>query len=905
MNVLYRERDAVLPAAPTRPRTVLNASIDNSLQKPLPSLQYLSSPQTIKTVTHTSSAPFVPGSLLDTSSKSPGAPTQYAVFASEDLESLQAQCNALTEAFLLQEHALDLNAKNQHIYALSHTMKTLCQFKQPTTALKAAVQPAPAEMKIITLTASDKDITSMKFPYRQLLTLWRNKVIQLHLQHALLQKQMQSVLTAQKATRMESATSQHQIENQLLRYKNINVAVTEQNQNLQKHVQHLQELVSQEQIKYRQVETQCALYHTTLYQLISYVQSFQQQYQAKELSEQHVYHHIIQQLQRYEAKIQALTGHLDFIKEIYHEKDIQLRNSYAALEAEKRLHHFHPNSNGAVREGSDEHVLLLSQVQLSCDAEALLRSIFCSVDSEDHGVVLLVAFLSMFIYPPHPTTSAAGARAAVPVAPAAAYAIKEGNVSYSLTELGVVAYQALGHPIMMKFLSSLSSLYQQDKSVDLTWGEVLLAFLPSSGDRNRDPALNRSCPLNKKEYQDLFQLQLLEDADFGMVPLDLVALTRQVKSKAKTKTTSGNQQSVVTREQTTTEVSRLIAERTYLLQKIQKMNRQLAIRAEGMKAYFEQELRNNAIQIQSLTSQNQGLLDDIQKKDLRIQQQDSIIESTQQVYTTQLEKLQIQNQTLQDEIKHIQKANSSEYEVLLQKEVMKYNKLDSENTILQKEMNKKDIKIKTLQRDIMSIQSQSSQYKDMLDAIQQRVALQEVNYHQDVVKLTGKYQQEIHDLQSRLVEIQSQSDASKNRVTELEAQVQRLQQQLEIACTNGSSHQFAGISSSHELKDVAVETDRLPSLQSGLNGLTRKNVEPSRGLLDAPSASIAPRDTGHAMQVMYDQIDPSLTLATASNTAMSAGSGPGYMHSRDMMSATVDRLLRAAKQLLSEEPPTR
>ena len=255
-----------------------------------------------------------------------------------------------------------------------------------------------------------------------------------------------------------------------------------------------------------------------------------------------------------ESRLTACSERLELARTAVALKEISIRNSVAAFESEKKLWQQRRRSDGVdvTENNTSNSSLFVSDTVLRPETESILKSIFRMLDLGGTGSISISAILKC--------------------------------VDPEASSLHATLSTALGGPVMDLLLSGLRSLAAKEQS-DVTWGELLLLFFPSQEGASFRASLDRD------ELRALQQEGLWGDEEWGVVPLSL----QQIGNVEKSKTVSCRLK--------TEEELRLSHERAYLMRRCQEMGRTLERRAEGIKAFFDRELKFKHMNEQSMQTQ--------------------------------------------------------------------------------------------------------------------------------------------------------------------------------------------------------------------------------------------------------------------------------------------------------------
>ena len=254
-----------------------------------------------------------------------------------------------------------------------------------------------------------------------------------------------------------------------------------------------------------------------------------------------------------ESRLVACFERLDLARSAIALKEVSIRNSVAAFEAEKQLWLQKLTTNDMELNDSEDPSVYLSELVLRPEAESILKAIFRMLDPEGLGFVAITSIQ----------------RCAGP----------DGVGSLYPTLV-----KALGVRVMEQLLHGLKALVDRNQ-VNVTWGELLLLFFPTAGD---EVALLRAS-LSGGELSALQHDGLWGDEEWGVVPLSIPQI--KIVDNLLLNTTRSEEE------------IRLSHERAYLMKRCQEMGRTLERRAEGIKAFFSRELKVKNLSEQSLKAQ--------------------------------------------------------------------------------------------------------------------------------------------------------------------------------------------------------------------------------------------------------------------------------------------------------------
>lgn len=459
------------------------------------------------------------------------------------------------------------------------------------------------------------------------------------------------------------------------------------------------------------------------------------------VSEQVRFMQCSQALNEQQRRLTLATERISFLSMVVAQRQVQLRNSSAALDAERRLLQWTrvqadtkaiQKSLGESGDGGDEndkdqnadahpyrYVCFLSDVKLSAEAEGLLKSVFRRLDLQDQGAVSLPLLLNCLLGPSHQLVMddvsqeqqlevAATLRNELlglqhqDIPTLQELLLEEGMASSLLSPLGVFLGRAVGLRQWVVFLTELLRMllmHDSGYAKSVTWGECLLALVPnpdSTSSASSDHHLGRAA-LSVAELRELRQLKLLGDVEWGAIPLQLPtkptadignhnpSLNRNVKGAMHAELTlSGN-------ELKDAEVARLAAERRYLMNCLQQSSRGLERRAEAIKSFFEADLRSLSLREKRLQSQLHNCREEKDAMERRLQESAVLHAATEDKLQRTLSILSEENAQLRASITSRRSEDATQLESLLQDGAAKYCRLETEFNILQRENAKKEV----------------------------------------------------------------------------------------------------------------------------------------------------------------------------------------------------------------------
>lgn len=221
---------------------------------------------------------------------------------------------------------------------------------------------------------------------------------------------------------------------------------------------------------------------------------------------------------------------------------------------------------------------------------------------------------------------------------------------------------------------------------------------------------------------------------------------------------------------TSSETSRLRAERSYLLNRIQQMNRTLERRAESVKSYFINDLRKCELRENRLMVQNKELKDALALLESRVLELETRNTTDRQALEGQLKEVERECDHLRNVVRSKSDENTTKYGQILADEKSQYTRLETEYNLLSRENSKKEVRIKGLQRDLIRLQSALTAALD------------------DKKKDDAKNAADLDLLNQQIVVLQEQNNNFLSSITELEKKIEKMKQQTEPIAKHEVEH---------------------------------------------------------------------------------------------------------------------
>ena len=477
------------------------------------------------------------------------------------------------------------------------------------------------------------------------------------------------------------------------------------------------------------------------------------------------YAQALQCLNTLTERVTSATARVQFATGLVAQKEVHLRNDAAAVEAERRLlrrsrdHDITTTSSSSSSNGggypSDK---MLSRVSLHADTEALLRTLFLSLDQEDRGSVEVSMLLRCIS-----TEEAQSAPVSVVASSdmIASATVTERDGSDDVAALSRVIREAVGGDGMLqRLIDGLTKAIEQNPSSVITWGEFLLLTIPSSPSPQTELSTSELAALQRK--------RLLLDSEWGVVPLDWKYLSRRgekISESTTTQVSSGDTSRSVPASSSSSsssflrhEIQRLASERSLLQARLQAMSRTLERRAEGIKSFFDSELQMARVRENRLTSDNAALRSQLEQIETRATESEVAFRNRVASLSERLDTCEQENKDLSLALASRKSEESLRLEQAWQAEKDKLHRLEIEHNLLQREASKRDIRCRGLQRDVMRLQGALSAREVERQALQLVVTEKEEAKEEEVVAM----------VQSVANEKESEREREKERLVESE-----------------------------------------------------------------------------------------------------------------------------------------
>ena len=590
--------------------------------------------------------------------------------SSTTFTALRAQLEAMERAFEMQERALNVDRLD----------------------MEAASDAAEAEMGGIEEQPSGNSV-----PFLKMLQLWRRTALESMTQLSVTQKRLQASLATLKDERAKHGQQLKAQSLTTLSYREKSAATEEKASFWESKVEELETKLTQE-AKYRAIvdrERQDSQYK------LRYLRSFLDQ--AKAQMEQDAVGALLRvdqaarSLKSFESRLLQASERVQFAAALVAQKEIILRNTAAAMEAERRIQEQAFSSP----RGDENPVLseapapLLSSLTLRPEVEALLRTVFRQLDTEESGAVVVEVLV--------------------------AYLLSQNTSRMLSSTMGGAQWDSL--------CQGLQTLPQEST---LTWGEFLLQLLPSRSEA-------KLAGLSARELYDLQASKIWGDFEWGLVPL---LLPKDL----------GELGTVASSALSNPEVRRLHAERAFLLSRVQDMSRTLDRRAEAVKGYFEQDLRRARLKESRLQAQVAELRVALESAEKRLQDASESHNAVHKSASDRAAALEQQLEELQERLSARKDSETQALETSLLEEKTRFTRLETEHSLLQRESSKREIKAKGLQRDVMRLQAQVAQLAEEKSRLQADAEKEKLDQAHEVKSINDAWNTD----KQRVIELEMQ-----------------------------------------------------------------------------------------------------------------------------------------------------
>lgn len=580
--------------------------------------------------------------------------------------SLECELQATKEAFDLQERTLAANGQD-----LARLCASLASPHRKQSPFGATPETEVLE----------------NFPYYRMLQTWRKQAQSCTVLRTLAEHDLQRAVSAAQRDRQELLTRAQEQEARTLLWKQRSAGWEDKCRTLEQVVCERDSALAGAA---QEAELRCQqLYnltqeHRNLAMYLKHMKTQADQHAVLQTAE---VARGAERLRQLEGRVAAAADRVAFTAEIVAQKEVQVRNSLAALDAEHRLLQLTKQS-GAPPNATDSATVAATAtagvapyctggVQLEPEAEALLRAIFRTMDPEDSGLVSVQLLLKCLLVSDVPQQAPLDG----------AECEGEGDSTAVATPLGEMVQGAVGTQQWRRLISALQALSRSATS-DVTWGEFLLQFIPGSVGSS---AAASSAKLNSAEIRDLRRAGLLGDLDWGLFPLQLPTPGTPAVQQAHSRNNASAR---------SPEHRQLLAERRYLMQRLQDMTRTLERRAEGIKAYFEGSIRREQLKEERMSTQISEVQHSLTVSQARQAELEQLLAHSRAQYEIRVPQLEAQVESLRESMRATHREVVDKYEAVLQVEAGKVAALESKIEALKKDCSNRDIKRRSLESDL-------------------------------------------------------------------------------------------------------------------------------------------------------------------------------------------------------------
>lgn len=594
--------------------------------------------------------------------------------------------------------------------------------------------------------------------------------------------------------------------------------------------------------------------------LASSFQKLQQKYNQFNLVSNSKLVFCVEKLEKYEKKILNMTEQIELLSLLVHQKEIQERNSNATLELTKKLYetkfltqlaielsiilkkkNFLTSSSSSTSISSsfesfggmlDDRLdyklieslvnenfnsyntlpefekkkktekiksVLLSDLNLLPEAEALLKSVFNAIDLNSTGVIHVINLLKSFI-----EFDDDSIHSLLPTSTSSTSALIN-----SLTPLGSLLIKAIKSQQLTNFFTNLFNSYLSDKESTITWGELLLSLVIIKSDKKDNELLY----FNFEDISKLCQNNLCESIDWGVIPLQLDSKVIETLISSSSSSSSSASASTSSTCPSTLEIQRLRAERSILMKKLSNQTRKQTYNVEQIKQFYEAEMKliklklinseeqkndykekYNVIETK-LNEMNEKYNDLLNKNSIEINNLNQKLKETESKLNQNRKYFQLLNYKLKNysdknknnsekiynidnnfdetNINDLDDASYNELKSIIDEELEvshnKYVKLETDFLVLQRELAKKEVKCTALNRECQKFLTKHS--------------LQQVELNKKDEELNEK-NREIQSLKLELKELteklKNNNENSQQKINLLEDEVSLLKKEIEL-----------------------------------------------------------------------------------------------------------------------------
>eukprot|EP01033_Poteriospumella_lacustris_P006221 gene6221-4468_t len=673
------------------------------------------------------------------------------------IATLQLQVQTMNDAFALQEKALEANGLEAAEYAFG--LSAVSGARRSTGHQAAITFPSDT----ISNYAVEKELVT-RFPYYRVLQMWRKKSLSLLLHAQRLRQDLARLYHEQRIDRHHHQQQHQELECTVMKWKARTQTLEEQVKVLTDQVHQLQGQCYAATAAHEE-STQHLHHYQGLFQqlqayLVRFVQGQSMPWALQSLQDVSMTQQVSLRCQRYEEQLTRLEAHVQSLKEHLLYQQVAHRNALAVVEAERRLQrmrfgkHARSGSQAAESPSPSSSAVAnatanatanasLSDLQLSPEAESLLKALFQSLDVQGNGCVSLSLWIQSLL---QDEATYHRLLRRYRRDRGSSETLDEDDRRVILSGYGQMLVTALGGPLFRQMLHNL------------------LRHLAGSATTHRaEPRERSSSPLTAREWRALSSQGIWKHYQLGLLPLQLPppATAAAADTPVSMKPAGSGKSS---HPPTTMAPAHWAEERRWLTRRLQDQLRHETRLIENVKAYFERELTVAALAQQRLQTQLTTVQEEVHTWQRRHQEAELRRQESQRHSEQQLQAVQQENATLRGKVERFQDTETKQYEALLHEQQQKYLRLEKEHQLIQREASKKDVKLKALERDVLRLQSThttaTAEWQTTRDSLREELA-------------QGKQDQEAQRLQ-QIVERQTW-EAEKSTLLE---KIAALQQEL-------------------------------------------------------------------------------------------------------------------------------
>jgi hypothetical protein len=509
-----------------------------------------------------------------------------------------------------------------------------------------------------------------QFPFLQLLQMWRNKALNCMAVSAITQKTAIQLEDELKSLRAEHNRKLREYQLHTLSHKERVGAAEQKATHLESQCIAKEKEIQLLRSEMKSMEQKVASEKQKVRDLGLYLEKAVHQIDSKSVGALLAADKADKKLQAMQMRLMSASKRVAFATNVIAQNEISMRNSLALKDAQSRMScscgaamttHVSSNKNddddvdNINDNDENEKLIRIESSSIRPEAEALLRAIFNRIDESNEGKVK--AHLVHTV-------------------------ISGGGAHDNAADLVSLCKDTLGTSLWKSMLNTLSAMSEK---IEITWGEMLLLLIPASN------TTTAGANLSVVEFEGLRNAGVWSDNDWGIVAFNIDTISKP--------------NTAITRD---TEIVRLTAERSYLLERIQNMTRTLERRVETAKVYFEGDLRRAKMKESRLVETVKELRSSEDILSARLEETESSYLESKALLGTNIAQLTSELNNMRD--KYVLKSSDElkQAHLSIQAAEAKISRLETEQSILQKELSKRDIVNKGLQRDVLRVQASLS-----------------------------------------------------------------------------------------------------------------------------------------------------------------------------------------------------